>query len=82
MRDIVKLSELKKNECAQITKINTDSVLKARFNSFGIVRGATIYVIEQTLSMNTIEIKINNTKIALRMSEADTIEVEKTQCEI
>lgn len=78
----MKLSELKKNECATIVSILSDSVLRARFNSFGIIRGATIYVIEQTLSKNTIEIKVNNTKIALRISEADSIEVEKTKCEI
>ncbi len=76
------LSELKKNECAKIINISTDSILKARFNSFGIIKGATIYVIEQTLSKNTIEIKVNNTKIALRLSEAKTIEVEKAPCEI
>lgn len=78
----MKLSELKKNECGKIIKVETDSVLKNRFNSFGIIKGATIYVIEQTLSKNTIEIKVNNTKIALRISEADTIEVESIQCEI
>ncbi|XPV69308.1 MAG: FeoA family protein [Halarcobacter sp.] len=77
----MKLSELRKNECGKIVNINTNSVLKARFNSFGIVKGSTIFVIEQTLSRNTIEIKVNNTKIALRVTEAETIEVEKTQCE-
>ena len=73
------LSELEIGECGKILKIDTDSVLKARFSSFGITRGAIAYIIEQTLSKNTIEIRIQNTKIALRCSEAKTIEVEKSK---
>lgn len=76
------LSDLHKGECGKILSIGSDSVLKARFSSFGVTRGATVYVIEQTLSKNTIEIRINNTKIALRMTEAQTIEIEKSPCEI
>ena len=78
----MKLSEIEKGECGKIIKINSDSVLKARFSSFGITRGATVYIIEQTMSRNTIEIRVNNTNIALRLTEAQLIEVEKTQCEI
>lgn len=76
------LSELQKGECGKILKITSNNVLKSRFNSFGITKGAIIYVIEQTLSKNTIEIKLHSTKIALRINEAKTIEIEKTQCEI
>jgi len=76
------LSELKKGECGKIVKINSDSVLKARFCSFGITRGATVYIIEQTIAKNTIEVRINNTKVALRVSEAKYIEVEQSKCEI
>jgi len=82
MRDCVLLSDLEKSECGKIINIFSDSVLKARFNSFGIVKGATVYVLEQTLSKNTIEIKVNTTKIALRIVEAQAIEVEKTECKI
>jgi len=76
------LSELEKGECGKIIKINSDSVLKARFSSFGITKGSIAYLVEETLSKNTIEIRIKNTKIALRISEAKTIEVEKSECEI
>ena len=76
----MKLSELEKGECGNIISINTDSMLKARFSSFGITRGCTVYVIEQTIAKNTIEIKIQNTKIALRITEAQQIEIEKTTC--
>lgn len=81
-RDVMFLSDLQKGECGKIVKVNSDPVLKSRFNSFGITKGAVIYVIEQTLSKNTIEIKLHSTKIALRINEAKTIEVEKTLCEI
>ena len=78
----MKLSDLQKGECGKIISVNSDSVLKARFSSFGITRGALIYVIEYTIARNTVEVKINNTKIALRLTEAALIEVEKSQCEI
>ncbi len=71
----MKLSELTRGESGTIVAISTDTVLKARFRSFGITKGASVKVIEQTLSKNTIEIKVHNTKIALRVSEADAIEI-------
>jgi len=74
------LSELKKGECGKIVEINSDPVLKSRFSSFGIVKGSIITVIEQTLSKNTIEIKIQNSKIAIRVSEAQTIKIERIKC--
>lgn len=76
----MKLSELEKGECGNIISINSDPILKARFSSFGITRGSIVYIIEQTIAKNTIEIKIKNTKIALRINEAQSIEVEKTPC--
>lgn len=78
----MKLSDLQKGECGKIIAISSDSVLKARFGSFGITRGATIYVLEYTIAKNTMEVKINNTKIALRLSEANYIEIEKIECKI
>lgn len=78
----MQLSQLEKGECGKIILINSDSILKARFSSFGITRGAIVYIVEQTMSKNTIEIRINNTKIALRISEAELIEVEKSECKI
>ena len=76
------LNELEKGECGKIIKIESDSILKSRLSSFGITKGAMVYIIEQTLSKNTIEIKLHNTKIALRTTEAKTIQVEKAPCQI
>ena len=78
----MKLSDLQKGECGKIISISSDSILKSRFSSFGITRGAIIYVLEYTIAKNTMEVRINNTKIALRLTEAKLIEIEKTECKI
>ncbi|MDZ7819823.1 MAG: FeoA family protein [Aliarcobacter sp.] len=70
------LNELKIKQTAQIVAINCDSVLKNRLYSFGIVKGAFVTIEELTLTKSTIEIKINRSKIALRLSEAEKIEVQ------
>ncbi len=71
------LDELNRSEIATIKSINCDSVLKNRFYSLGIVKGATIKIEEVTFSKSTIEININGSKFALRFTEANKIEVEK-----
>jgi ferrous iron transport protein A len=71
------LDELNINESATILSIDCDSVLKNRFYSFGIVKGSIVHIEGITLARSTIEIKINNSKIALRLSEASVIKVEK-----
>jgi ferrous iron transport protein A len=70
------LDKLKLNEEAVITSINCDSVLKNRLYSFGIIKGSILKVVAFTLTKSTIEIKINQTKVALRLNEAAKIEVE------
>lgn len=71
------LDQLDIAQSAIIKAINCESALKNRFYSFGIVKGSTVTVEEITLTKSTIEIKINTTKVALRLKEASTIEVEK-----
>jgi ferrous iron transport protein A len=69
------LNELKIKESAEIVSINCDRVLKNRLYSFGIIKGAIVKIEELTLTKSTIEIKINQSKIALRVNEAEKIEV-------
>ena len=69
------LDQLKIKQKATISSINCDEILKNRLYSFGIVKGATITVEETTLTKSTIEIKVNQSKIALRVQEAAKIEV-------
>ena len=71
----MKLSDLKIKERAEIIDINCDSILKNRLHSFGIMKGAIVTIEELTLTKRTIEIKINHSKIALRLSEAEKIGV-------
>jgi ferrous iron transport protein A len=66
---------LKIKERAEIIDINCDSILKNRLHSFGIMKGAIVTIEELTLTKSTIEIKINHSKIALRLSEAEKIGV-------
>lgn len=69
------LNQLKKGEKASIQEFSCDKILKSRFNSLGIKKGELIHIEEVTLAKETIEVKINRTKIALRVSEAKQIEV-------
>lgn len=69
------LDKLKLNEKAIITSINCDNALKNRLYSFGIIKGSILKVVAFTITKSTIEIKINQTKVALRLSEASKIEV-------
>jgi len=71
------LDNLNKGESGIITKINAPQALKARLTSFGITKDAKIFLQEVTLAKNTIEITVDRTKVALRVSEASLIEVEK-----
>ena len=70
------LNHLKINESAIITAINCDEILKDRLYSFGIIKGVKVQIVELTLTKSTIEIKINQSKMALRLVEASKIEVE------
>jgi len=69
------LDQLKINESAIITAINCDEILKDRLYSFGIIKGVKVEIVELTLTKSTIEIKINQSKMALRLAEASKIEV-------
>ena len=71
----MKLDELKKGESGIVLALNCDSELKNRFYSFGIVKGAEVFIEEITMTKSTIEVRIGTTKVAIRMSEASKIQV-------
>lgn len=71
-----KLSECSKASILKVTKLNATAELKQRLISFGVMKGAVIEVLEYAPAKSTIEIKIGNTRLALRAREADLIEVE------
>ncbi len=69
------LNLLQKGKSATITTINAEKELKNRFNSFGVVKGATVHVEQYTLAKQTMEIRINKTRMALRVTEAEKVEI-------
>lgn len=71
------LNDAKIGDDFTILNIDADSQLKNRFYSLGITKGSTASVIEVTLAKETIELKLNKSRIALRISEAKCIEIEK-----
>ena len=71
----MKLCDLPKGEKATIIAIDADKELKKRFNSFGIVKGATIYAEQHTITKQTMEVRINKTRMALRLTEAEKVEI-------
>ncbi|PRM97043.1 FeoA family protein [Aliarcobacter cryaerophilus] len=69
------LNDLDLQKTANIKAINCDDVLKKRLYSFGIIVGNQICVTAKSLAKKTIEKKINQSKVALRHSEAINIKV-------
>lgn len=71
----MKLSDLNINQKAVVEKIDCNDELKQRFYSFGIFKGTIVFVENISFARNTIEINVEDTSIALRVEEANTIEV-------
>lgn len=71
----MRLNILKKGQSATIIAIHSEKELKNRFNSFGLIKGSIITVERHTLGGKTMEIRINKTRMALRLSEAETVEI-------
>jgi Fe2+ transport system protein FeoA len=71
------LNSLPEGKSATITAVNADKELRNRFNSFGVVKGATVYAERYTLAKQTMEIRINKTHMALRLSEASKVQISK-----
>ncbi|MFK5983979.1 MAG: FeoA family protein [Pseudomonadota bacterium] len=69
------LNHLQKGQSATITSIDASRELKNRFNSFGLVKGVTVFTEEYSLTKKTMEIRINRTRIALRCVEAEKVMV-------
>lgn len=69
----MKLNELLKGDKATILSINASSALRQRFYSFGIMKGEEVEMKECSLGKQTIEVKVGETFVALRIDEADQI---------
>ncbi|MBU0720935.1 ferrous iron transport protein A [bacterium] len=71
-----KLSNSHRGDKVKVVKLYADTDLKQRLISFGIMKGATVEVLEHAPAKSTIEVKVGKMRIALRAKEADLIEVE------
>jgi len=60
-----------------IKKITAVEPLKSRLFSFGFARGNKVTVTEYTLTKQTYETKVEDSRVALRAEEAKNIEVEE-----
>jgi ferrous iron transport protein A len=73
----VKLGDLAKGDRAVIRRIDTNSSLKTRLASFGVVRGSELTVEACSMGKQTMEILVDGTLIGIRKGEANRIEVER-----
>lgn len=70
------LADIKQDKTYLINKINTDdNILRERFVALGICVGTSVRLLERSIDRATIAIMTNNTRIALRMSEAREVSI-------
>lgn len=69
------LAEIGKGKMVQIVSIEAPIGLKKRLGSLGISAGKKIEILEMTLQKNTIKLGIGLGSVALRLDEAQCIEV-------
>ncbi|MDQ1338361.1 MAG: ferrous iron transport protein [Campylobacterota bacterium] len=74
-KEIKRLIDCKKSCIVKVVKLNAEAELKQRLISFGIMKGATLEVLEHAPAKSTIEVKVGKMRIALRAQEAGLIEV-------
>ena len=75
----MKLIDLKKGEKGIIKYIDANDALKQRLFSLGVINGAIVEMVFCSIGKSTIKIKVGNTLVALRDSEAKLIEVDKIE---
>lgn len=68
----MKLSELNKNQSAEITHVE-DSHVALKLFEFGICPGLTVTLINKAPFNGPIYISVNDALISLRLAEAETI---------
>jgi len=72
----MRLSQLAVGSRARITGIESgDTVIKNRLNALGIVKGEMTEMLKYTLVKNTYEVRVGDTRLALRKEEAETVEI-------
>ncbi len=75
MRDRMKLSELKNNDKAVITKVRGRGAFRKRITEMGFIKGKEITVVKDAPLRDPVEYNILGYDVSLRKSEASLIEV-------
>ncbi len=70
------LTQCQKGCASTVVKIHATGPLKQRLVSFGIMKGATVTLLEYAPRKSTVEVKVGKMRLALRKEEADMIEVD------
>ncbi len=71
-----KLSLMKPGETGVVVKINGKGNVKQRLIDMGIVRGTRVKIVKYAPMGDPIEIQLKSFELALRKSEAETIDVD------
>jgi ferrous iron transport protein A len=71
------LKDCEKASKVKVVRLNAPTELKQRLISFGIMKEATVEILEHAPRKSTIEVKVGKMRIALRSEEAELIEVQK-----
>lgn len=68
--------DLTRHDQATIKQVHAQGELKARLRALGIQKGARIEVLECAPAKQTMQIRVDTMKLALRMNEAKEIEID------
>lgn len=68
--------DLKKGDCARVTRVNTDGGARSRMDALGLVAGARIEVLGYSLFRSGVLISFGGVRLGMRKKVAETIEVE------
>lgn len=71
------LSDLKVGQSAVIVSLDCDKLYKKRLLEIGLTKGAKVFIIRKAPFLDPIEIKIRGFCLAIRVSIAKRIKVEK-----
>ncbi len=73
------LTQVKFDKEYVIKKVKAEEPLKSRLLSFGFAKGNRVTVTEYTLTKQTYDVRIEDSQVALRSEEAESILVEDSE---
>ncbi len=72
----MRLHQLPVGSKGRIVALRCESdTIRTRLNALGIVKGESVEMLKYTLAKNTYEVRVGQTRLALRKEEAEAVEV-------